>query len=272
MIQHHQEAVSSVTWHTDKTEGNITDLVLLSSSFDFTVALWRADLDTEQWQTDSTLGALVGNKHAYFGAIFLQNSCNILAYTYGGAMHQWERASHDDAWQPTLTIKGHFGPVTDLDWDHHNISLFTTSADQTTRIFSKYVKGNWYEMGRPQIHGYDMNTLTCVSTQNNLSCKLLSGGDEKVLRLFEAPYNFIKTVNQLSPYTPDLRFNLQMSNQDVESSIETEAKKQPLGLMNKAPMLANKNLRVNDEEEGGIGGEFDPITVLTNTNKQKELI
>lgn len=43
--------------------------------------------------------------------------------------------------------------------------------------------------------------------------------------------------------------------------------------MNKAPiLLANKNLRVNDEEEGGIGGEFDPVTVLTNANKQKDLI
>ena len=43
--------------------------------------------------------------------------------------------------------------------------------------------------------------------------------------------------------------------------------------MNKAPiLLANKNLRVNDEEEGGVGGEFDPMTVLTNANKQKDLI
>ena len=43
--------------------------------------------------------------------------------------------------------------------------------------------------------------------------------------------------------------------------------------MNKAPIvLANKNLRVNDEEEGGVGGEFDPMTVLTNANKQKDLI
>lgn len=54
--------------------------------------------------------------------------------------------------------------------------------------------------------------------------------------------------------------------------MESEAKKQPLGLMNKAPMLANKGLRVNDEEEGGIGGEFDPMTVLTNTTKQKDVI
>ena len=65
-----------------------------------------------------------------------------------------------------------------------------------------------------------------------------------------------------------------MSNQEVEQSIEGEANKQALGLMNKAPtiLLANKNLRVNDEEEGGIGGEFDPMTVLTNSTKQKELI
>lgn len=40
--------------------------------------------------------------------------------------------------------------------------------------------------------------------------------------------------------------------------------------MNKAPMLANKNLRVNDEEEGGAGNEFDPMTVLTNSTKQKK--
>lgn len=65
-----------------------------------------------------------------------------------------------------------------------------------------------------------------------------------------------------------------MTNNDVEQQYESEAKKQPLGLMNKAPtlFLANKGLRVNDEEEGGVGGEFDPMTVLTNTTKQKELI
>ena len=38
--------------------------------------------------------------------------------------------------------------------------------------------------------------------------------------------------------------------------------------MNKAPiLLANKGLRVDDEDEGGVGGEFDPMTVLTNANK-----
>jgi elongator complex protein 2 len=29
----------------------------------------------------------VGNKHAFFGAMFLNSTDHILAYTYGGAMH-----------------------------------------------------------------------------------------------------------------------------------------------------------------------------------------
>jgi hypothetical protein len=113
-----------------------------------------------------------------------------------------------------------------------------------------------------------MNTISCVSTNDKQSCKLLSGGDEKVLRMFESPYNYVKTLNQLSPYNPQLQFNLEIKNEEVETIIESEAKKQPLGLMNKAPiLLANKGLRVDEEEEGGVGGEFDPMTVLTNANK-----
>lgn len=69
----------------------------MSSSFDFTVALWVAD-EAGAWTIESTLGALVGNKHAYFGAIFLENINHILAYTYGGAMHQWLQDSDTGNW------------------------------------------------------------------------------------------------------------------------------------------------------------------------------
>lgn len=92
-----------------------------------------------------------------------------------------------------------------------------------------------------------------------------------MLRMFETPYNYIKTINRLSPHKPALKYSLSQTNQEVECSLESEAKKQPLGLMNKAPLLA-KQARVNDEEEGGAGAEFDPMTVLTNSTKQKEII
>ena len=94
-----------------------------------------------------------------------------------------------------------------------------------------------------------------------------------MLRLFEAPYNFVKTMNSLSPHinqdgAPSLIFSKEHSNNEVENMIEESAKKQPLGLMNKpAVLLANKGARVDEEQEGGAGAEFDPITVLSNTKK-----
>ena len=60
-------------------------------------------------------GVTMGNKHQYFGAIYLQNIEEILAYTYNGAMHSWKKS--DGEWKPALTMKGHFREVTDLDWD-----------------------------------------------------------------------------------------------------------------------------------------------------------
>lgn len=43
--------------------------------------------------------------------------------------------------------------------------------------------------------------------------------------------------------------------------------------MNKAPvLLANKGTRVDDDFEGGAGSEFDPVTVLSNKNKDKEIL
>ena len=61
-----------------------------------------------------------------------------------------------------------------------------------------------------------------------------------------------------------------MSNEQVEAQIgETSAaKKMPLGLMNKPTLLANKNLRVADDEDQSAFGNpanFDPMSVLSNT-------
>lgn len=77
LVQHH-DAVSSVEWalsdetyYGNQKTAKISDLYLLSSSFDFTVCVWQADEEFNQWSVISTLGAMTGNKHAYFGAMFL---------------------------------------------------------------------------------------------------------------------------------------------------------------------------------------------------------
>jgi hypothetical protein len=77
----------------DKEDASNTlkNYCLLSSAFDFTICIWKADEESGMWSVESTLGAMSGNKHAYFGAQFLKDDTQILAYTYNGAMHQWKK-------------------------------------------------------------------------------------------------------------------------------------------------------------------------------------
>lgn len=51
-----------------------------------------------------------------------------------------------------------------------------------------------------------MNTLATLKTTStvNLPSKILSGGDEKVVRLFEAPFSYVKIFNQLNPDAKDI--------------------------------------------------------------------
>lgn len=119
-----------------------------------------------------------------------------------------------------------------------------------------------------------MNTLACLKSHSqiegvNLPSKLISGGDEKVIRMFDAPFSYVKVFNSLHPEAKEinLRFNEQRTNEEMEILLgQDAAKKQPLGLMNKPTIvLANQNLRVDEEEGGGFGGEYDPTKFLSNT-------
>lgn len=51
---------------------------------------------------------------------------------------------------------------------------------------------SWHEVGRPQVHGYD---LSCITTLGKY--KFASGAEEKVIRGFTAPANFIRNFGQI---------------------------------------------------------------------------
>lgn len=74
------------------------------------------------------------------------------------------------------SIKGHFNKATDLVLSKGFV--LTSSLDQCCRLWGCTSKGR-KEISRPIIHGKDLNTLGAFS---NL---LISGGDEKILRVFE---------------------------------------------------------------------------------------
>lgn len=74
--------------------------------------------------------------------------------------------------------------------------LISTSLDQTTRIHIPWIQNEeknieiWKEIGRPQIHGYDINGLEILT-----STMFASGADEKVVRIFKAPDDFLTCLN-----------------------------------------------------------------------------
>lgn len=80
--------------------------------------------------------------------------------------------------------------------------LLLSSTDQTSRIHAPWTRPTsghdsnlittWGEINRPQIHGYDM---TCVAPISRL--RFVSGADEKVVRVFDAPRGFARSMVHL---------------------------------------------------------------------------
>lgn len=83
-------------------------------------------------------------------------------------------------------------------------SLVLLVVLQTTRIFAPWTsealdidKVFWHEIARPQVHGHDINCVTII--QGKGSQRFVSGADEKVARVFEAPLSFLKTLKHATP-------------------------------------------------------------------------
>jgi elongator complex protein 2 len=71
------------------------------------------------------------------------------------------------------------------------------SVDQTTRIFGQLYpsiasQSSWHEIARPQVHGYDLLDAIFLD-----ALKFVSIADEKVIRVFEAPRNFVLLAKTL---------------------------------------------------------------------------
>lgn len=86
----------------------------------------------------------------------------------------------------------------------------------------------WYEIARPQVHGYSIQCLAMVNRY-----QYTSGADEKVVRVFDAPDNFIENF-----------CNLCGVSLKTEQESE-EAKNRPVGASVPALGLSNKAIFTN---------------------------
>lgn len=120
----------------------------------------------------------------------------------GDGNHNQEEYSgeNEGLWQPVPFTTGHFEEVTDLQWETFQGQgryLVSVSKDQTTRLWvqpSHSRGGEFREMSRVQVHGYD---LTCLDLLPNREHRLISGADEKTLRVFDATNKVLGLLAEL---------------------------------------------------------------------------
>ncbi|CAG8575694.1 23409_t:CDS:10, partial [Racocetra persica] len=211
---------------------------ILTSSSDKSMMVWKPDQDTGVWVNLVRVGEISGSALGFFGGLFGPKGDYILAHGHTGAFHLWKNFSDHD-WQPKISISGCFNSVQDITWDPTFKYLVSVSLDQTTRLFAPWIRQldidqkndaqfsekpnsiviTWHEIARPQIHGYDIQCIAFVSRW-----RFVSGADEKILRVFDAPKTFVQSLSKLL----DEEVSGESDSRPIGANLP------PLGLSNKA--------------------------------------
>ena len=200
----HEDWIYTVKFHPRMSYGQ--PLVLLSASMDKTLVIWKYDEENSIWIDSARAGDIGGTTLGFYGANFEPSGKYIVAHGYQGALHLWQRkidtndsSNRTESLIPSIINGGHFDLVEDICWEPDQEFFLSVSKDQTTRFHGYWahrdssVSRTWHELGRPQIHGYDMCCLSMIDR-----FKFVSGADEKLLRIFEAPKIFLKNFYNLS--------------------------------------------------------------------------
>lgn len=267
LIMGHDDWVSGLQWHPAASDGS-RKLQLLSLSADTALMIWEMDHDSGIWVCVTRLGEMsikgastaTGSSGGFWSCLWFKNPQSdeqmILANGKTGAIRAYHSVCSDDgevSWETTLGTTGAVKEVKDVIWSKGGDYLFLTSLDQTTRLFAPWVKNRplnssdaitWHEFARPQIHGYDM-----ICIDNIDLTKFVSGGDEKVLRVFE----MTQSISELLHKFCNINFG---SNQ--HEALPEAASLPVLGLSNKA---ANEELTAGEAQQRQEDSENQQVTV-----------
>ncbi|KAI9497334.1 WD40-repeat-containing domain protein [Zychaea mexicana] len=246
LLMGHDDWVYSVCWERPRMEKDangaaryIQPMRLLSASSDKSMMIWSPDPATGVWVNEVRMGDIGGNNYLGFcGALFSPEGHHVLSHGANGSFHLWKDISSDpddNRWAPEVSISGHFKAVESVKWDPKSRFLLSASLDQSTRLFAPWCREvdgqkvtTWHEMGRPQIHGYDLKCLSFIH-----DWQYVSGADEKVLRVFDAPKSCVASLAELTG--------------EKNMAVETESR--PVGANLPALGLSNKAVFEGDISE-----------------------
>ncbi|KAL4682259.1 hypothetical protein H8959_001814 [Pygathrix nigripes] len=251
----HENWVNAVHWQPVFYKDGVLQqpMRLLSASMDKTMILWAPDEESGVWLEQVRVGEVGGNTLGFYDCQFNEDGSMIIAHAFHGALHLWKQNTvNPREWTPEIVISGHFDGVQDLVWDPQGEFIITVT---------------WHEIARPQIHGYD---LKCLAMINRF--QFVSGADEKVLRVFSAPRNFVENFCAITGKS----LNHVLCNQD--SDLPEGATVPALGLSNKAVFQGDIASQPSDEEEllTSTGFEYQQVafqpSILTEPPTEDHLL
>ncbi|KAI7853664.1 quinon protein alcohol dehydrogenase-like superfamily [Circinella umbellata] len=263
LLMGHDDWVYSVCWERPRIEKDtngetrfIQPMRLLSASSDKSMMIWSPDTATGVWVNEVRMGDIGGNSYLGFcGALFSPQGHHVLSHGANGSFHLWKDISsdqEDNHWAPEVSISGHFKAVESVTWDPKSRFLLSASLDQTARLFAPWNRDidgqnvtTWHEMGRPQIHGYDLKCLSFIH-----DWQYVSGADEKVLRVFDAPRSCVASLAALTG----------------EKTMTTETESRPVGASVPALGLSNKAVFEGDINEMAAAADEDHTALQSYTH------
>eukprot|EP00762_Andalucia_godoyi_P007722 ANDGO_07965.mRNA.1 putative elongator complex protein 2 len=248
----HDNTVCAVAFnksHYLEMEGVCCFDEVMSVSADRSVIRWRVDHDV--WSVYRRVGEFGGTagifgQQGFVGGTYIRNDRYVVlrddtqavsddqegyfgsayfVYAFNGALHLYDREVPS-----TVAVGGHADAVMDIAWDDHY--LLSTSTDQTSRLWdslnahsarmAKIADSDrcslqrMMEISRPQIHGYNMCCIGSLLAHKPHS--FVSGAEEKVLRIFEAPATFITSLQNLTDYRVKSP-SLELENRPLGASV-----------------------------------------------------
>lgn len=225
VLQGHENWVYSVNWCRNNEDNS---LQLLSSSMDKSMIIWTVDREQALWTEKIRVGDVGGNSLGFYGAKFSSDGKSIVGHGFQASLHLWhQNKTNERLWEPGVINGGHYKEVRDIGWEPNGEFLFSASVDQTTRIHAKWNRGNdnqtYHEIARPQVHGYDMQCFAVLSR-----FKFASAAEEKIVRTFQAPGNFVENFRNL------VNAETEFEGDEILKTHQKGASVPSLGLSNKA--------------------------------------
>ncbi|KAJ6264697.1 hypothetical protein Dda_0847 [Drechslerella dactyloides] len=246
----HEDWIYSVAWRRSP-DGSVT---LLSSSADNSLSIWQADETSGIWVCTARLGEASGMKGSstatgstggFWTGLWAPDGMQVVSFGKSGGWRRWADEG-DGTWSQRPAVTGHVRAATGIAWEKDGRYLLSTSGDmfsldQSTRLYARWKSSkhrSWFEFSRPQIHGYDINSIASLSPT-----KFVSGAEEKLLRVFGEPRGIAKILQGMCDITlADIDALPDVASQPV------------LGLSNKAVTATADPGDGNEDQSAGNDG------------------